>query len=348
MAASVSSPDTLPTDTPSSGRDSLDIDPNSEYVRIKLKLHMKKAGINVEDLQKRLRKLKEHYFFNEKDAEAEFRSERARTEKAALQARLLAPTDPTPKRKPAPSQGAPTEKKPVDILDAADDDSEGGFFGQMLDEMPSAETSNTGVVIKLHDMPLPKHWAGRSPKALLGEIVNKVDRYAAVAFHVVGGASRAARAGVTVRWEGGKVQTWDMSDAGCYDPGQAEQYIATVALHALTFADLPGFASASVTGSSQTYYRLLPPIFRDLWQELEARRKKDEEARNRQIWAKLKSLVDLKLGVPKVSAITQYHNFYSQQRSRSKAKSLSLPATLPRRRPFLLCLWIGVKGRNRL
>jgi ATP-dependent RNA helicase DHX29 len=88
---------------------------------------------------------------------------------------------------------------------------------------------------------------------------------------------------------------WFMEDVACHDDGQAEQYIATVALHALTFPLTDGFAaSISTFPGSQTFFRLLPPVFRDLWNELEEKRKARDDKINRDIWAKLLSILKFK------------------------------------------------------
>ena len=87
-----------------------------------------------------------------------------------------------------------------------------------------------------------------------------------------------------------------MNDVGCHDEAQAEQYIATVALHALTYPLTDGFAaSAPSSAGSHTAFRLLPAVYRDLWDELEKSRKIRDEFVNRKAWAKLRDILDLKL-----------------------------------------------------
>jgi ATP-dependent RNA helicase DHX29 len=84
-----------------------------------------------------------------------------------------------------------------------------------------------------------------------------------------------------------------MVDVACHDMTQAEQYIATVALHALTFPTSEGFASGNLArGTGQTFFRLLSPAFRDLWDELEATRKCSDDATNRAVWSKLKKIIE--------------------------------------------------------
>jgi ATP-dependent RNA helicase DHX29 len=70
-----------------------------------------------------------------------------------------------------------------------------------------------------------------------------------------------------------------------------------VALHALTYPPSEGFAtgSTSVAGAGQTFFRLLPAVFRDLWDELEEQRKAEHDRINRAVWAKLRTIVEPKM-----------------------------------------------------
>ncbi len=90
-----------------------------------------------------------------------------------------------------------------------------------------------------------------------------------------------------------------MDDIACHDTTQAEQYIATVALHAVTFSNPEGFAiGGTAAAGSQTSFRLLPPVFRDLWDELEQKRRLDDDVTNRAIWTKICSILKPKLAPP--------------------------------------------------
>ncbi|EGN98639.1 hypothetical protein SERLA73DRAFT_107710 [Serpula lacrymans var. lacrymans S7.3] len=180
-----------------------------------------------------------------------------------------------------------------DVLDEDSDDAVGGIF-ELFEEM-SNETTEKGVTIKVRDMALPKNWSGRTPKILLSETVMKIDRYAAVTYQLISGSSRAKRSSVKVLWEGGRADEWAMEDIACHNSAQSEQYIATVALHALTFPEADGFAAGTLNApGGQTFFRLFPAIFRDLWDELEQARKDRSDAINRSIWARLKSIVGKK------------------------------------------------------
>lgn len=257
------------------------------------------------DLQRRLKEVQSDYLFDEKEAQAIFREERSKVEAAALQAKLRglkssAPTKPPqtpPKKVMEPPPRADSSVTTSDVFDG-DDGSSGGMF-ELLEAMPETETTANGVTVRVRDMGLPKHWSGRTPKLLLQETIRKAHKYAVISFSCIPGPSRAKRASVEVRWDGGKTQEWSMDDVACHDTTQAEQYIATIALHALTFPDPAGFAIGGTAGAgSQTSFRLFPPVFRDLWDELEQKRRFDDGVTNRAIWAKIYGILKPKLAPP--------------------------------------------------
>ncbi|KAF8844041.1 P-loop containing nucleoside triphosphate hydrolase protein [Paxillus ammoniavirescens] len=284
-------------------------DLNMEYARIKMQLMDLKTSKTLSEDQKsdasglfeeKLRNLKSHYFFDERDAERLFRSERDKANAQLLQVKLRGSAElPQPKNpvlKSIPVISAPSPESQSDVFDQEDDES-GGLL-EILDTIPSEIQGVEGTTIRVKDMPFPKQSAGKLPKAILVEYISKIDRYAAVAFDVLSGASRAKRAGVRVLWEGRKVDEWRMEDVACHDESQAEQYIATVALHALSFPTTEGFAAGSMTSPvGNTFFRLFPPVFRQLWDELEADRKLREDRVNREVWAKLRSIVEQKIDV---------------------------------------------------
>ena len=321
-------------DSDDASSDTLDLDANAEYAKVKLRILERGrevpgcAVLNLAD-ENRLAELRENYFFKEKDAEAAFRQLKSQALAAAKEARLRDPNAPLPfasllstpkkpgrKERPhsvlspavSPKLGSP-RKQSSDVTDgsASEASGEGGMFGNMLDEMPVSEVvagANGNTTVHIRDMSLPKQWGGRTPKTLLTETVYKIDRYAAVSYFLVGGAitSRAVRSGVSIRWGGAGRQKqlrqeWLMEEDGCHDQAQSEQFIATVALHTLTFTAAPGFASPSNAGSgAHTHFRMLPSVYRDLWDELEAKRKDAEDATNRSIWRQLKEIAEPRIG----------------------------------------------------
>ncbi|KAJ7727845.1 P-loop containing nucleoside triphosphate hydrolase protein [Mycena maculata] len=296
----------------SDSNDSSD-DTNLEYVHLKLKIADltsnrlpgdKTDSSELQNLRARLQKVKDSYFFNEKDAEAQYRVEREKADAIALQARLrghstpsIPPSAKAVKKRPPnllqPRAPTPVVVTTTDIFDEDTGDSVGGLF-EVLEDMPTTETTERGTIINVRDMALPKHWSGRTPKTLLAETVSKADRYAAISYTLLSGASRVKRAAVSIRWDGKKMDEWSMEDVACHTEGQAEQYIATIALHKLTFPEKDAFTVPAPSGG-QTFFRLLPAVFRDLWEELETTRKINTDALNRGVWAKLRSIIEPKL-----------------------------------------------------
>ncbi|KAI0778038.1 P-loop containing nucleoside triphosphate hydrolase protein [Trametes elegans] len=285
-------------------------DPNDEFVRLKLRImdlttyrHAEETAdaAFLQELQRRLKEVQEDYLFDHREAEAMFAAERSKVETSALQSKLRGTAAPTPPQTPPRKKikEPPSRAESVTSVSTTDvfednDESPGGMF-ELLEQMPETETTEKGVTIPVRDMALPKHWSGRTPKVLLTENVRKADRYAVISFNNISGHSRAKRASLEIRWDGGRTQSWSMDDVACHDIIQAEHYVATVALHALTFPSSEGFAAGGTATGSQTSFRLLPPIFRDLWDELEQKRRVDDDVTNRAVWAKLREILSPKL-----------------------------------------------------
>ncbi|KAI9445226.1 P-loop containing nucleoside triphosphate hydrolase protein [Lactarius indigo] len=275
----------------------LDDDPSALYAKLRLELDKRMRTPSgdseesfIEELRSRLSAVKSHYLFDQRDADAHYIPERQKLDKAFLQARLRG--DPSPEvSKPSKPSRPDTQPHSIDLLDSNEQE-DGGLF-EILDDMPSTDISETGVTVRVRDMPLPKGKFERTSKAFLQAAVNKLDSFAVTTYHPLSSVGRAKRASLSIRWGSEKISEWTMTDVACYDTTQAEQYIATVALHALTFPTSAGFASGnSAPGSGPTFFRLLPPAYRELWDELEAARKSSDDATNRAVWAKLKGMVE--------------------------------------------------------
>ncbi|KAI0348676.1 P-loop containing nucleoside triphosphate hydrolase protein [Trametopsis cervina] len=307
------------TETPTlsvSDSDSLDDDLTASYVKLKLKIDELTVGAKANDSQddaflskltQRLNRVRQDYLFDVKEAEQVLQRERKKVYAQRLEARLKGLQPPKPPHKPKapetqPAASIATETPSEDVFDNVSDSEEPGGLLDLLQAMPETETSAQGTTVHIRDFPLPKHWSGRTPRFLLQESVHKSDRYAITEFLNISGHSRAKRATVRIRWNRDQDEgsEWTMDDVACYDEIQAENYVATIALHALTFPPTPGFAIGTTAAASQaTSFRLLPPRFRDLWGELEEKRKADDNRINRTIWSKLKSILDAKLSALK-------------------------------------------------
>ncbi|ESK98316.1 atp dependent rna [Moniliophthora roreri MCA 2997] len=279
------------------------------YVRTRMKIAdltrrlpgNKAPADHLEELQSKLLAIQQNYMFDEEEAETEYQKAREVADANSLRDRLRgsAPAveqPPQPKKRPPAMQLDPPpepETAPApDVFDQEQD--EGGMFG-LLEELPASETANDGRTITFRDMALPKHWSGRTPKILLADAVTKADKYAIVTYSIISGESRAKRSSVRIRWDGKKTDEWTMDDIACHDEGQAEQYIATVALHALTYPTTDGFAAGNPRAAGgQTFFRLLPPVFRDLWDELSDALKNKNDEINRKVWSTLRSIIEIK------------------------------------------------------
>ncbi|KAJ7170010.1 P-loop containing nucleoside triphosphate hydrolase protein [Mycena filopes] len=316
-----------------------DEDANIEYANLKLKIANltsnrppgdKTDSSQLQNLRAQLAKVMLNYFFEPKEAEELYRVERQKADAIALQARLRgvstpsdSPTVPQPKFvKKRPPQLLPrvpaTPVPTTDIFDEDGEDSVGGLL-EALEAMPTTETTDRGTVVNVRDMALPKHWSGRTPKILLKETVSKADRYAAISYTILSGSSRVKRAGVSIRWDAKKMDEWTMDDVACHDEAQAEQYIATIALHELTFPSRDAFTVAAPSGG-QTFFRLLPAVYRDLWEELELARKNKTDALNRGVWAKLRSIIE-----PKIDLEYKANSKPTKQALATKATSAPRP-----------------------
>ena len=308
------SPHSLVTDAPSDEDQVYDDNElNDEYIRTKLEIAkrtthrsgtVKSSQQELSELRNRLLSIKQEYLFDEREAEALYQKAQQQLEADLLRERLLgqAPSESvksSKKRPPSIEIPAPAndDSPPsADVFERIEDDGPGLL--DLLQDIPTSETTSGGLTWTIRDMALPKHWSGRTPKLLLQETVRKTDKFAVISYSIVSGDSRAKRAAVRVRWHGKKLDEWTMEDVACPEESQAEQYIATIALHAVTYPRTEGFAAGNPGASnSHTSFRLLPPKFRDLWDELGERLKSKNDEINRGIWATLRSIVEPKINI---------------------------------------------------
>ncbi|KAH9054905.1 hypothetical protein EDB87DRAFT_1834544 [Lactarius vividus] len=159
-----------------------------------------------------------------------------------------------------------------------------GLFG--IFDVPSTCITEAGVTVRVRDMVLTKGKFERTSKAFLQAAVNKLDSFAVTTYCPLSGVSRVHRASVSIRWGSEKISEWTMTDVACYDMTQAEQYIATVALHALTFPASAGFASGNCAWR-QAEILLVPAS------GISA------------VWAKLKRIVETKSNQEKEKAVDE-------------------------------------------
>lgn len=281
-----------------------DSDPTIAYVRLKL-LHddvSSRSGSQLKvqklrELGRKMEQASQDYLFDHHEATVRYHQERTRLDKFLLQKKLGSSSselNSVIREKPRnPPSTAPNAKP-----DVADEDSDGssGMLGILEDPDPT-EITVRGITLALRDMSLPKHWSGPMPKTLLRDFVAKVDRYAAISYTIISHHSRAKRASVNISWQSRRRDEWLMDDVACPEDSQAEQFISAIALHSLTYPLTEGFAtSAPSSSSASTSFRLLPAVYRELWEELEKSRKLRDQLINRTIWAKLRTIIEEKMG----------------------------------------------------
>lgn len=280
-------------------------DPNVAYARTKLQIiNIRRNGQNVSmvaQLEDKLREAKGHYFFDERDAESLYQAELKKANTQILQDKLRGFLPPRRSEHPrrALSPGTPTKapepNSEPDFFDEGDESS-GGLL-ELLEAIPAGTQDTKGNTIRIKDMSFSKHGSTKLPNSALVEYASTIDRFATVEFNIISGLSRAKRARVRVLWPWKGVDEWTMEDVACHDESQAQQYIATVALHALIFSKAEGFAVGSQTARPVgfTSYRFFPPAFRNLWDELDATWKNTNDCINRSIWTKLQNVAEKKV-----------------------------------------------------
>lgn len=161
--------------------------------------------------------------------------------------------------------------------------------------------ASTGDLINVRAMPLPKNFASSSatPKSSLQTLAVKLDRFSLVDYTPLSGSFRAARVALKIRWGTGRQQEWRMDDIGCWTIAEAENYVATLALHELNAVEGRG---------ERGMWRLLPPVFRDLWDELDEKRKEAVDKERRATWAMLRVILEARLAasdeLAKVSSLS--------------------------------------------
>ncbi|PVG04614.1 P-loop containing nucleoside triphosphate hydrolase protein [Serendipita vermifera] len=297
-------------------------DPNVAYALLSLQLlKIRRTGMDLKDkkrvaeIESKLSSVKQDYLFSSRIASEELANRRAAMEAVDLKGRLQRGTGPgqlptsTVSRLQQSKEGSEKSVSvpstplsgSMSLGDHDGEDEDETMFGTLLDERPTEEVSPSGVIISIKDMGLPKQWLGKTPKSLLSEVVSKMDRYATIIFNVISGGSRAVRCSCTIRWAGRKTEEWTMQTVACYDSTQAEQYVATLALHAVTFPALPGFSAGPPNTNPATYYRLLPPMFKTLWNELEVARRLEENNTNQLIWSELRDFLQRKVSRKELS-----------------------------------------------
>nr|XP_019046467.1 DEAH box polypeptide 36 [Kwoniella bestiolae CBS 10118]OCF25397.1 DEAH box polypeptide 36 [Kwoniella bestiolae CBS 10118] len=256
----------------------------------------------IRQLKDKIGKTEKDYMFSRKDADVIFKSLKSQRDAAALAARLkgtsIKPIE-GDQNQPESCASTPDDNPPRndDIFSGSGDEEEGGLFGGMLDEpaepLENEEPVESYTSITVRSMAIPKSsFAGNIPKNILKSVVTKQSKQAVFTYAKLSGGSRAARAGLEIRWSTGRRKVWRMDDIACNDMAEAENYVSTLAIN-----DLSG--DGTLTGIN---WRTMPPDYRELWEELELKRKDQEDVGKREVWAKIKSLYEKKAVGPPVES----------------------------------------------
>lgn len=217
----------------------------------------------------------------------------AKLRQSALDSRL--PTSPPKSGSDTPLSAMEPESTSIDTPrpisnEATDEEEDDNMFGNMLDEpAPADETSSSNnTIITVRSMPIPKQFSftGNTPKALLQAALRKLPKPPAVSFARLSPNARVARAGLEIRWSPEKRKVWRMENLACDSPEEAENYVSTLALNALT-----------AVGDIHCNWRALPPAYRELWEELEESRTEEDMRAKRKVWQTVKEYADRKAEV---------------------------------------------------
>ncbi|KAF9108800.1 ATP-dependent RNA helicase dhx29 [Mortierella sp. AM989] len=227
-------------------------DPNERYVAYKLTLteltqalaeaeapaDRKAISRKIDTLNSKVNDLDIDFTFNKKLAESMLRQRIIDDKKKAKKS----------KRKKEKEQEALKKENPE--AEEGDEDMFGSMLG--LESSGAGLASQEQQTVKQRQMANPS-WSGGSPKVVLAEFCRKKDRHSKVTYKKAPHSTPAASmATVTVTWGNGSTYSAEMSEEGCENMVEAENYAATKLLYALTPLPL---------------YRSLPPTYRDLWLE---------------------------------------------------------------------------------
>jgi ATP-dependent RNA helicase DHX29 len=183
------------------------------------------------------------------------------------------------------------------------------MFGSLLDEPPTEEIAANGSIIAVRDMTLPKTFSAKPPKGLLEEVVHRIDKFATITFRTLT-KTRAVRAAVVIRWTGGHVDEFGMSDIACQDTAQAYNYVAVLALFPL---------------ATTPVHRQLPAVFRELWDELASKAEADKAQGFRDRLKRLQSMASERLSDDVEVRAHAHHSGTGADTQRQVRKAVAKP-----------------------
>lgn len=162
---------------------------------------------------------------------------------------------------------------------------------QLFEQTELAEPASNEPPLPVRSLPLPKHYTASTaaPKTTLQAVAIKLDRFCLIDYTTLSASFRAARVKLKIRWSDKREQVWAMEDLGCSNMAEAECYVATLALHAIIAVEGKG---------DKGVWRSFPPAYRDLWDELEDKRKSSLDKERRAVWSTLRAIVEAKFAPP--------------------------------------------------
>ena len=188
-----------------------------------------------------------------------------------------------------PSTASPTPDETPEGGTSNTSDIEDDLLGNLLDlpEEPGLKLDASNTTVQLISMPIPSNFTGMLPKALLQTSVSRSLAEAVITYAKLSGHSRAVRFGLEVCWTTQDWCVWRMEDIACATVLEAENYVATLALHELMQKGL----------LNQVNWRGMPASFRDLWDELETQASQTRHEANIKLWERLRTVVQEKIRI---------------------------------------------------
>jgi len=192
------------------------------------------------------------------------------------------------------AEAAEPEETP-DVVQAGNgSESDDDLFGNMLEEPATdtidTETPDESTSIHIRAMPVPKSFAfsGNIPKTMLKAALAKSSKPASLSYIKLSGYSRAVRVGLEIGWTSERRKVWKMDEIACDNLIEAENYVATLALHALS-------GRGEIGGVN---WRAMPAEYRELWEELETQLGESVKVEKRQFWAKVRDIANQQHSAP--------------------------------------------------
>ena len=275
-----------------------DLDPssiNEKWANLRIEVDTLKANAKFKTESAAVTRLKEtvvglekEYHFDRKQADAIYRTKKAQRHAASVRDRLngkLEAGDGTASRTESPVKKS-AGSSALDSGDVSDDE---GMLGNLMDIAELAVedarqdegSANTTITVKSMALPTQSNFSAASPKAMLQAAVKRYSKNAILTYAKLSGGSRAVRAGLEVRFASDHIRVWRMVDIACENRLEAENYVATLALHEL-YADghleLPN-------------WRVMPPAYRDLWGELEEAHLAKRNEEDLALWKRIRNLL---------------------------------------------------------